>query len=73
MASQNNLSNAASSMVAVKKEYDADTDSDEEQKQQPNKKTKRDDNEHEKHIAEIRKITDPLLSPVVNILLMLLC
>ena len=56
-------SEVASSMVAVKKECEADTDSDEEQQQQPNKKAKRDDNEHEKHIAEIRKITDQLLSP----------
>ena len=55
-------SEVASSMVAVKTEHNADTNSDEEQHQQSNKKAKRDDKEHEKHIAEIRKITDPLLS-----------
>ena len=62
MASQNSASDVAA-MVAVKTEYDADTDSDEEQHQQPNEKANRDDNEHEKYIAEIRKITDQLLSP----------
>ena len=56
-----NSASGVAAMVAVKTEYDADTDSDEEHKQSI-KKAKRDDNEHEKYIAEIRKITDQLIS-----------
>ena len=60
-AADKNSASGAASMVAVKKEYDADNDSDEEN-QPPIKKAKKGDNEHGKHIAEIRKITDQLLS-----------
>lgn len=60
-AADNNSASGEVAMAAVKTEYDADTDSDEENRQ-PIKKAKRDDNEHVKYIAEIRKITDPLLS-----------
>ena len=61
-AADKNSASGAASMVAIKKEYDADNDSDEEN-QPPIKKAKKGgDNEHEKHIAEIRKITDQMLS-----------
>ena len=60
--SQNDSVTDVASRVAIKQEYDADTDEEAVVSAAANKKTKRDDNEHEKYIEKIREITDQLLA-----------